>query len=258
MTPKRHSKKLLKTIVVLALLGWLIFFSRTAAVKKIREIIVKLSSPALHLTMRPRQNNDFYQKLIDEKDRRIKELEFDLQKTKTENKTLKDSLNFKSETKTPLRGARVIFYSQELGREYLLVDQGRLDGIQENSLAIDDRQNIIGTVFEAGESFSKIDIASNPGNTWEIKLTKNGVRALAEGLGSRSFVIKLIPEGTVVEKGDFLSLARGDYGSFLLAEVMSSEKENSNFLKIKAVIPIYPETIENIFIVSSRGNESLK
>ncbi len=251
MISKRHSKKLLKTIVVLALLGGLIFFSRTTAIKKIRETIISLAVPVLRLTNYLRQNTDFYQGLIDEKDALIKELEFDLQKTNAENKTLKEVLNFKSENKLPLKGARVIFYSQELGKEYLLVDQGFQDGIQEGSLVIDDHQNIIGTVFETRENFSKIDIASNAGNNWEIKLAKDNTRALAEGLGNRSFAVKLVPEGTVVEKGDFLSLAKGGWGAFLLAEVMTSEKENSNFLKIKAVTSIYPETVQNVFVIPS-------
>ncbi len=243
-------KKVFKIIVVLALLGALIFFNEFLGIKS---FIIRMMRPFLGTVMwvngfgGPNQKEV---KLI-EQDEHQKVLVFELEQLKLENAVLKKALFFKEENKLSLKGARVIFYSQELGKEFLLIDQGKEAGVKLGDLVVDAEQIFMGVVKEAGDGFAKVGIASNPEETFEVEIMPWRVRALAKGLGARAFTIDLLPLDTPLRKGDLVSLLNKD--KFLLLGEIAGEKgvSGSAFKEARAVYLAHPELVREVFILSS-------
>jgi len=181
-----------------------------------------------------------------------KALVFELEQLKLENAALKKVLSFKEASKLFLKGARVIFYSRELGKEFLLIDQGKKAGIKAGDLVIDAEQVFIGIVKEAGDGFAKVGVAANPGETFEVEIMPLRMRALAKGLGARAFTIDLLPADTPVRKGDLVGLLNKDK-FFLLAEI-AGEKEvsGSAFKEVRAVYLAHPELAREVFILAGQ------
>lgn len=268
-------KKVFKIIIAMALLGALIFFSDSLGVKN---FVFRLVRPLFKTAMWINSLGLSQEEInLREENGRLKAQVFELEQLKLENTALKKALSFKETSKLSLKGAKVIFYSQESGKEFLLIDQGREAGIKSGDLVIDAEQIFIGTVKEAGDGFSKVGVASNPGETFEIEITslpgsslrqlrscpaESGtaeellpglkIRALAKGLGARAFSIELLPLDTPVRKGDFAGLMNRD--RFLLLAEISGEKivNGSAFKEARALLVVRPEMANEVFIISSK------
>ena len=268
-------RKVFKTIVVLALLGALIFFSEPLGVKS---FAIKLTRPLFRSAMWVNGLGLNQGEIsLREENERLKANLFELEQLRVENATLKKALSFKETSKLSLKGAKVIFYSQESGKEFLIIDQGKETGIKAGDLVIDAEQAFIGTVKEAGDGFSKVGVAANPGETFEIEVeslpgsslrqlrsypAESGIaeellpglkiRALAKGLGARAFSIELLPLDIVLRKGDFAGLVNKD--KFLLLAEIYGEKITSGsvFKEARALLIARPELARQVFIINSR------
>lgn len=243
-------RKVFKIIVALALLGALIFFNEPLGVKS---FIFRLTRPLFKIAMRVNGIGLQEEISLREENGRLKAQVFELEQLKLENTALKKVLSFKEASGLSLKGAKVVFYSQESGKEFLLIDQGREAGVKTGDLVIDAEQIFIGTVKEAGDGFSKVGVATNPGETFEVEATSLKIRALAKGLGARAFSIELLPLDTKLDKGDLVGLINRD--KFLLLAEISGEKVvgGSVFKEARALLVARPELAREVFIISS-GN----
>lgn len=236
----------IKIVFAVVLLGLLIFFSNARAVKVLRESMLVLSKPLRRAAgeFRPEAEPQFI--LADMAE---------LAELRRQNLALKNALGFKEERGINLRGARVLTYGQEFGKEFLLIDQGTAAGIQKNDLALDENRFFVGKVAEVYAEFSRVELASNPGEVFEVSIAPLGVRALAKGLGGRIFSLELLPASSVVRTGDLVSLLgiAGNRYAFSLAEVLSVQSEGGSAFKDgRASLVSHPETLREVFITESR------
>lgn len=243
-------KKFFSILIALVFLGVFIFFNEFLGIKS---FVFRLMKPFLETV---RWVNEFGGPSQEEfktlaRNQQQKALIFELEQLKLENAVLKKALFFKEENKLSLKGARVIFYSQELGKEFLLVDQGKEAGVKVGDLVVDAEQVFAGVIKETSDDFAKVGVASNPGETFEVEITSLRVKAVAKGLGARAFTIDLLPLDTPLHKGDFVGLL--NKGKFLLLAEITGEKgvSGSAFKEAQAVYLARPELAREVFILSS-------
>ena len=250
----------IKVFVGMATLVVLVFLSDTPAVMYLREGTLtferSLSNSWIGAFLFPRAGRELPPGSYDGSG--IKALMFELEATKKENELLRDALDF-SRSSGPsaggLKAASVFSYSNELGKETLLIDVGTDKGIGKGALVLDSAFFLVGTVAETGKFVSKIDIASNIGNTFEAYILPGGAVVVAKGVGGGVFLLDLVPIDMPVRKGDFVGFSpkRGAPSSrtiFFLGEVVGESKTESTVFKaVRTVSPVLPAALTTIFIL---------
>ena len=258
---------ILKSAVVVILLGLLIFFSEWGAIKTLRSFTVASIKPLMRMTARlnafARSHSFLSAKTgVEDQEIRMKALEYELQKINAENERLKNALDFKEQSRIEMLGANVLLYSVELGKEFLVLDQGEEKGVRQGNVVLDAHGVLVGTVAETGNMFSKVSIASNPDETLEVEIVPRGTRALAKGLGMRTLSLELIPQNTLLARGDLVAFIRKKSKeekpaeertrtSVLLGEIVDETPQNSAaFKQVYASLIIRPETLHEVFIIT--------
>lgn len=257
---KLFSSHWFKVFVGMAALVVLVFLSDTPAVMYLREGTLTLERSLSDLWVGaflfPRAGRELLSGADD--DRRIQALEFQLEAAKKENELLRSAFDFSrslGSSANGLKAANVFSYSNELGRETLLVDAGTDKGIGKGALVLDSSFFLVGTVAEAGKFVSKIDIASNAGNAFDAEILPGGDDVVAKGVGGGVFLLDLVPIDMPVRKGDFAGFLpkRGvPHAStiFFLGEVVGESKTESTIFKaVRAVSPVVPAYITTVFIL---------
>lgn len=240
----------LKIIIALILLGTLISFNEFLGIKSFAFKSMRPFLETVRWVNKFSGSSPEELKILKEQ-QYVKAIVFASEQLKMENAVLKKALSFKEENKLFLKGGRVIFYSQELGKEFLLIDQGQETGIRIGDLVVDAEQMFIGVVKETGDGFAKVGVASNPGEIFEVEITSLRVKALTRGLGARAFKIDLLPLETPLRRGDFVGLlTKGKF--LLLAEIIGERGKNGDtFKEAQALLVARPELAREVFIISS-------
>ncbi|MDP3710261.1 MAG: rod shape-determining protein MreC [bacterium] len=239
----------IKTVIVLLILGGFIFYGANPILLKIRSKVISFFAPVYKINWKWWGKND-NSILLQEKERAIKALQFDLDVLHRENSSLKESLNLKTKSKfSSLKGSKVIFYSRDLGRDFLIIDLGDKEGVEVGNIVIDSKGVLVGVVQESNEDFSKVDMAYNPGRSFEAEIKSSGLRVLAEGAGSGEWYLKLIPPDTELKTNDLVSLVGGQFKSILLGEI-SETGYGDIFVESKARALFFPEHLDNVFVIS--------
>lgn len=255
---RKFQFSVLKFSVVFAALVGLVFFSETKILKSMRGAVVRASIPFINVSHKISRiwelafgglTAEESQQLILE-NQELKARGFSIEKLVAENELMSKALGFKEKSRIVLKGARVILYSRELGKEFLIIDQGEEDGVSPGNSVISPDRLFIGTVHESGRGFSKVRIASNTGEAFEAEIIPVDIKVLAKGLGGGSFSLELIPAGSRVRRGDFVALPFLNSESFLMGEVTSANSTlNSAFQEVKAVFLIRPGLLHEVFVV---------
>lgn len=249
------SRAYLKFFLAAAAIGLLVFFSKSTPLIKIRAGIFWVLEPAMSLASGvrmalvgvpdgTRENSD---------SQRLKIVSFELERMREENKTLRSALAFEEESQTLLYGARVVSYLKEFGKEFLLVKASKEIVVSIGTVVVDGNGLLVGLVKEENNGFIKVEVASNSGLTLEVEIIPANVRAVARGLGSRTFAIELLPQDAPVRAGDFVAVAKVPFPLLLLAEITSVEIQAASvFKESKAVTISRPETLREVFLAVSR------
>jgi len=183
---------------------------------------------------------------------RFKARDFSVEKLKIENARLEKALGFKEKNKLNLAGARILMYSRELGKEFLLIDQGKESNIIVGDAVISHDNIFIGTIQESGNGFSKVKIASNREEALEGEVIPGETKVLIKGEGGRFFSFEFIPVESPIRRGDFVAVRRGARKLFLVGEITSIKKGgNTAFQEARGVSLISPESLQEIFVVKN-------
>lgn len=246
----------LKVAAAVLFLGLLIFFSNSGPVKMIRNGSLWILKPFMRIATTWGGGTNFSEedtsRMAPERGN-LKAALAELEKLRSENDSLKKALGFKNETPVRFSGARVLFYSKEFGREFLLIDKGENDGTRMGDLVVDSGRILVGKVVEAGQGTSKVEVASNPDLAFEAELIPARTRALAKGLGGRTFSLELVSADAVLKKGDLVMLSSSPARSagLLLGELVSVAKISGGaFQEVRAFLLARPEMLQEVFIIS--------
>ena len=258
----RSRDGLFKMVFAVVLLGLLIFLGSTKIIAFMRESVLAAAKPILKASMPLRRWLSFANILSAEEAEQLFREKQQLQaeaaevaRLREENRAFRTALRFAEDRSMELRGGTVMHYGKEFGKEFLLVERGKRAGVRSGDLAVDTNGFLVGIVKEAYEEFSRVEIASNPGETFEVEIIPLKVRALAKGLGARSFTLELLPADAPVAVGDFvilLGIGGGRY-SLPLGQVADLKRNGgSAFKEGRGVLLADPESMREIFFIESR------
>lgn len=258
----RSRAALFKIFFAVILLGLLIFLSSTKIIAVLRESALIAAKPIMKASMPLRRWLSFDNILSTEEAEQLLKEKQQLQaeaaevaRLREENLAFRTALRFAKDRNLELRGGRVMHYGKEFGKEFLLVERGKRAGVRSGDLAVDTNGFFVGIVKEAYEEFSRVEIASNPGETFEVEIIPLKMRALAKGLGAHSFTLELLPADAPVAVGDFVSLlgiGSGRY-SLLLGQVTDLKRNGgSAFKEGRGILLADPEGMREIFFVESK------
>jgi len=193
---------------------------------------------------------------LTEENQRLTAENFDRLTLAREIDSLEAALAFRDATHQKLVGARVLAYTDELGRESLLVDQGSNAGVKKGDIVVDAHKMLVGEVDDAGDDSSGVAIASNAGVTFPAMLLPGGGNILARGMGARTLSMELIPRNTPIRRGDFVARAAPGAGGrerSIAAGTIIGEVSGAagGFVAAHASLLARPETLDYVFIISS-------
>lgn len=237
----------LKIIIILLAAGLLVWFGRSARGERIRRAATLVPRPFIAMGTRLRLLT--LPASPHEPDDRRTALEFALREKEEENQRLRQVLNFSRTADISFISADVLHYRREADRESLLINAGKNQGISTGQLVTDSNQFIVGRIHSAEDGTALVDIASNPGNTFEVRIVPSSITVLAEGIGGRTLLLRLIPQNTPIRRGDFVALLGGQ---LLLGQIARLETDAASaFREARATLQARPERVEEVFIIPS-------
>lgn len=183
--------------------------------------------------------------------------EVELAALRKENESLRAALAMKEEVVRPLVAGRVWWYANDDGRESLIIDRGKNHGVRRGDPVIDQNRMLVGDVAEAGQDFSKVNVASNRGTTFAAAFS-SGEEALMRGLGARSFSVELVPESAPVSTGDFvmsvLKNIRGIKPVFVGRIARVGAAACTGFRTLSVTLAARPERLERVWVIAAPQN----
>lgn len=260
-------RKLFYSIIFLAIALGLVFFSRSAPVSFLRSSVVAIFRPVFQVSrvlgravgLSAGQPGADELSRLQKENQRLREIEQEYRMLLEKNASLQKIIGLKEKQRVPLQGARVLVHGNEFGKEFLMIDSRRNVGVDEGAtkkirpgnLVIDANGAFLGVVRETGEQFAKVSVASNPGETFEVAAAPLNVKALAKGIGNRTFSIELIPDETPVRSGDFV-LMPGRLGdtNVRVGEITRATSNGAGaFQSVWATLIARPETLDEVFVI---------
>lgn len=191
---------------------------------------------------------------INSENRKLVSENFRMQELEQENRSLKKALAIREEKNLSLIPARIFYYGQELGKEYIFVERGARDGVKNGSRVIDEDGFLIGFVREVYGEIARITLASNPGEEFEGEVLPSRIRILVKGLGNRTFLLTLIPGEAAIQKEDLVIFSgiSGIRASHPLGKISTVRSRGGSVFKEASVILFsQPERLKNVLIISA-------
>jgi|SRR3989344_3948674 len=249
-----------KGISAVVLLGLLLFFSASKFVESTRGFLLELAAPAARALWS--FDRVFGYGLSDKEiagivkeNSRLRALEAEFEVAKEESERLRAALGLSLE-KIEFRGAHVLKYSHDLGKEILLIDRGTEHGLKSGGIVYTEEGILVGRVNEVSGEVSKVSSSANPGETQEVEILPSGTKALAKGVGAGTLELGLIPSEASIRIGDIVVLL-GNEGSrvpvsLFVGHVASiSEGGGSAFKAAKASLFNRPGVTREVFVLLS-------
>lgn len=180
--------------------------------------------------------------------------EEEIKNSNEEIESLRRLLSMKERIKTEVRAADVLYYGSEFGKEFLLLNQGEQAGINIGDIAVDRNNIVVGTIREVGHDFSKVSLASNEGEVFEVEFLPIHAKGLARGIGARALSIELVPADYIIKRGDFIVLFYGGGERFYISEVAREEPNGGAALKVaRSLLLAVPENLHEVLIIDSKN-----
>lgn len=129
--------------------------------------------------------------------------------------------------------------SPDPDHQYITIDKGLADGVYAGQ-AVLDAEGLMGQVIEVNEFTSRVLLISDNRHAVPVKVNRNGVRAIAYGVGSVNYLeLGNVPDTTDIEVGDLL-VSSGLGGRFPkgypVARVSNIEHDPGQpFARVKAI-----------------------
>lgn len=135
--------------------------------------------------------------------------------------------------------AEMIGASPDSDNQYILINKGDVDGVTLGQ-AVLDANGLMGQVIEVSEFTSRVLLISDSRHAVPVQVNRNGVRAIAYGVGSLSYLeLGNVPDTADIIEGDLL-VSSGLGGRFPqgypVASVVSIEHDpGRSFARVKVV-----------------------
>lgn len=131
----------------------------------------------------------------------------------------------------------------------LVIDIGRVDGVQIGNKVYTDGDTLIGDISEVHENQSKVNLFSNPGRQMSVLVGKSNISAQAIGRGLGNFVIH-IPVEVGIQEGDMIILSQIRPHTFGVVEKIIVDSSDS----LQTILFKSPTNINSIRFVEVDRN----
>lgn len=171
------------------------------------------------------------------------------------NARLRRLLDFKNNSDFPVLAANVIGKDPSLWFRSLIIDRGTSDGVGRGAPVVNS-EGVVGQVFEAAPSYSKVLLAIAPSSAIDVLLQKSRVRGILKGTGSLTYRLEYILKTVEVEEGDQVVTAGygGVFPTGLSVGVVSKviKKRRGMFHEIEVTPSVDYKTLENLLIIEKK------
>lgn len=180
----------------------------------------------------------------------------ELKEFKKENEFLRSYFNLPTIQKYQIDLANIISRDFQGLEKYILIDKGKLAGIEKNMPVVVFENILIGKVTDIFDNFSKVILITSASNKIPALIQESRVEGLIEGKQKNILSMNLIPKDIKVEK-DQTVITSGIEGIFpkglLIGKILTVEVlENEMFLKIEVRPAIEIEGLEKVFIIKNQ------
>lgn len=118
-----------------------------------------------------------------------------------ENAVLRRALGQAEEEQISFIASRVLFYSRSGIDEYIVIDSGREQGVEEGMDALAFGTIHIGYVLDVAHSTSRVRLFSDSGEKTEVYFSESGISSVAEGAGLGVLTVR-VPAGVAIAEED--------------------------------------------------------
>jgi len=175
-----------------------------------------------------------------------------LKEIQQENEILREVLDLGLREDFEMLFAGVV--GKDLSGDFLIIDQGLSDGVQEGFPVITQQKVMVGTISEAYQHTSKVMLVSHPQSALNTKVADTNSTGLVRGAGNYHMFLDLIPQETVLQQGDLLITSKlgGSYPAGLLIGLIEKvEKVDVKPFQQAAVSPFFDITSsEHVFVIT--------
>lgn len=247
----------LKLILAGAILASFVFLPRSLFANAIQNTAATIVSPILRLNaflvrrFFVADSSDRIAAMVKE-NQLLRAEKFELERIREENEDLRRALQFAKSERLELIGADVLLYSQEFGREFMVINQGKEANVARGDSVVTEDRMLVGVVKDVGAGFSKIEIASNPEEKFSVRFLNPAARAIARGLGARTFAVEFITPDALVARGDmlFFTVGRAPDSPLILGTIARELLQNGAALKeARALLLARPELLVRVFVI---------
>ena len=253
-------------LIALAIIIGLIFLNLPSVANKIKNFFYSVSSPIQgnfdQFVKQTKNSWEFLKSLREiskeniELEEKIKELtaqKVELEEIEKENELLRSYLDLPVYQRYQIDLTNIIGRGFQGLEKYILLDKGRLAGIEKNMPIIVFENILIGKVVEVFDDFSKILLISSPNSKIPALLQKSRTEGLIRGIKANILSMDLVPRDAKVEEG-WTVITSGIGGVFpkglLIGKISKIESpENEMFQKILVEPAIDIEELERVFII---------
>lgn len=183
---------------------------------------------------------------------RLKRENIALQNVKLENKTLKESLGIGLEKEFSLALARPI--GKVLSQSFILIDKGSKRGLANGQAVITKEKILCGRLNGIYEHFSRVELISNKGVSFDVVLGNDALLGVARGKGSLNLFIELLPQEARIGESDLvLTTASGGIfpAGLLVGEVKKVLKSDIEpFQQVEVRLACDIKNIKYLFVVT--------
>jgi rod shape-determining protein MreC len=170
----------------------------------------------------------------------------------SENKKLREMLDFKQGVSIPMISAEVIGRSTIELREYVTINKGKKDGVA-RGMSVRTDAGLAGTVEVVGDNYSLIETLNNQQVKISAKIDRTGISGILVWSGLKYFNLENIPKSYDVKVGDELitsNYSRKYPPGVPIGKVVKVEEDKSTLFQKISVMPYvsFP-TLEQLFVV---------
>lgn len=250
--------KLLITVVVVILLVFILNVFQ----KEVRSFFYSFSAPIQKVLWKAGEGtSDFFQGIVRVKTlkQELDELNLEnqellgqvvaLKNLKKENETLREALGIELQKDFKLALAQII--GKDISQNFILIDKGAKDGVDEDMPVITQQRVLIGRISEVYEGFSKVMLIFHKESSFDAKIQKEekDITGIIKGQGGFGILLDLIPREENLSQWDIIvtSVLGGIFPEGLLVGKIKQIKRSD-------VEPFQQAEIEAFFDISQTNN----
>lgn len=263
---KFSSSKLFKTLIVLIVFGFLVFFNPKNFFDPMRGVLSVLVYPfqifSYSIFYKAGNVRDFFLsigQLKDENRTMVKENQnllaenAKLRDMERENIFLREQVGLLPRDKFELEAVSVISQDPQGSGNWIEINKGSSEGISEGMTVIVSQGILIGRIQQVFSGKSKVMLLSNPKSVIGVAVSQSGAKGIAKGEYGLGVIVDSILQADIVNVGDEIVTTGigGDVPRGLLVGTVQQVRPSNDRLFQQAVIssPINVSKLETVFIV---------